>query len=111
MSQMQIGRFNRPIEVQRKIESRNSLNENVGTWTKIMTWFADKRSVRGNEALTFGGRHSLETVKFTGHYTDSIQLTDRLVHDGVIYNIVYRQECGFREGLTLIAEREAPGNG
>lgn len=84
------GDLNRLIVIERATETRNDLNEPVRTWADFATLWAKREDVSDGEMISAGELGAFLGARFTVRrsvVTRTITPTDRLRHDGAIWNI------------------------
>ena len=98
---MRAGTLDRIIQLREKRVTKNEFQEPVETWFTQVTLPASKKSVRGDER--FSGDQtvaSMDTI-FSIRYMPGITSQNRIVCEGIEYDIVAPVELGRREGLEL----------
>lgn len=102
---MQAGRLDRQVELRHRVLTRNgTTGEEVETWpSAYATVWAGKRDIRGREFFAAQQVNSEVSTVWQIRYRDDVLMTDRLVIDGLDYNVVSIGEIGRREGLEIMA--------
>jgi SPP1 family predicted phage head-tail adaptor len=97
-------KLDRRIELQHQVLTRNATTgeEEVGYTTYATVW-AGKRDVRGREFFAAQQVNSDITTIWQIRYRTDVLATDRLVIDGLYYNILPPAEIGRRDGLEIQA--------
>lgn len=102
---MNIGRLDRAITIEQKVESTNVIGEKVASWTTYHTAFASVQRVGGSEREEGDRTTATRKVKFKIRYFAGIDETMRVVYDGNQYDITEIQELD-REGLWIYANKK-----
>lgn len=101
---MQAGRLDRQVELRHVVLTRNSTTgEEVEAYSTYATVWAGKRDIRGREFFAAQQVNSEVSTVWQIRYRDDVRMTDRLVIDGLDYNVVSIGEIGRREGLEIMA--------
>lgn len=104
---MRSGRLDRRLTLQRRTLTENDYGEPVETWTTLATVWAEKIPVRGAERYA-----SMQTVaeveeRFKIRYRKGLTPLDRVVCDGITYDVLGVLEIGRREGWEILAKGRA----
>jgi SPP1 family predicted phage head-tail adaptor len=107
---MEAPRLDRRVELRHLVLTRNSTTgEQVESWpTAYATVWAGKRDMRGREFFAAQQVNSDITTIWQIRYRTDVLATDRLVVDGLDYNITGIAEIGRRDGLELQATAVRP---
>ena len=106
---MRAGHLDRRAELRHRVLTRNATTgEEVETFTAYATVWAGKRDIRGREFFAAQQVSSDITTTWQIRYRSDVVATDRLVVDGLDYNIVSIAEIGRRDGLELQATAVRP---
>jgi len=104
----QIGRLDRRITFQYKVVGENESNEDEESgWESIginPTVWASKNERRGNESYRADKLTDFLNVEFTCRYRDDITPKNRIVCDGIPYNIISVTEIGRKGYLSIETE-------
>ena len=101
---MQAGRMDRRASLYHRVLTQNSHGEQVPSYpTAYVTVWAEKLDQRAREYFAAQGTQAEATTRFRIRWRDDVVMTDRLVLDGVNYDIVQISEIGRHEGLELFA--------
>lgn len=103
---MPAGVRDRRIKLQRALTSKNALNEDVTTWGTFATRWAEKRDVSDGEQMRAAEVGATLTTRFRVlHDSETATLTprDRLLLDGLVYEITGIKEIGTRVGVEITA--------
>ncbi|RZJ19120.1 MAG: head-tail adaptor protein [Brevundimonas sp.] len=85
---MQAGKLERRVTIQRFTETRDEMNEPVKVWADVATVWAQARPNRGNERFAAAQVAGAAVMSFHIRYRADLTVQDRLVYDGVVYEIV-----------------------
>jgi SPP1 family predicted phage head-tail adaptor len=88
---MRSGKLNRRLLVNNPVKSQNAIGEEIITWNLYATVWASIEPIKGSEALR--GNQILAEIdtKIRIRWSENIQDISpkwRLLHEGIIYNIV-----------------------
>lgn len=100
------GDLDRRLKLQRAINIANSLNEDIPTWTTLATVWASKRDVSDGERVAAAEVAAHITTRFRVRYgsiAKTLTAADRVMCDGLVYEISAVKELGFREGIEITA--------
>ena len=104
----QIGHFDRRITFQSKIVGENESNEDEETgWANVSsnpTVWAEKDERRGNEVYRADKLTDYLSVFFTCRYRTDISPKNRLVSDGIPYNIIAITEISRKRFISIECE-------
>lgn len=84
------GKRNQRITIERKTVTRNSIGEEIETWSTLATVWAEAHPTRGREFFAAGGEHARADVMFRILYRTDITITeeDRVVWAGKNHDLV-----------------------
>lgn len=107
---MQAGRLDRRIELRHVSKSLDTASgQTVESWpTAYATVWASKRDVRAREYFSAQQVNAEITTVFQIRYRSDVVATDRILCDGLSYNIHSIAEIGRREGLEIMATAVQP---
>lgn len=100
------GRLDRRVRLMQARTVKNALNEDVVSWVTLATVYGSKTDVSDGERVRAAEVAAVITTRFVVRYSMTTrQLTprDRVVLDGLVYDIVGIKEVGRREGLEITA--------
>jgi SPP1 family predicted phage head-tail adaptor len=101
---MRSGALDRLVELKHQVMTKNSTTgEDVESFTTYATVYAGKRDVRGREFFAAQQLNSEVSTVWQIRYRTDVMMTDRLVIDGLDYNVISIAEIGRREGLEIMA--------
>ena len=100
---MQAGKLQHPVELQRLTETLNPARQAVQAWTTYASGRAELRQAGVSEFLTTFGEGVTNNAVFVIRWIPGVSLSDRIVCDGRVWNIVALAEIGRRKGLELRA--------
>ena len=79
------------------------------TWTSEGTLWCMMKQTSGSEGAEAGRLEARTTVKFTTHYRSDVSATNRLVYNGVNYNIRSVENIDFGDiWMDIVAESGTP---
>lgn len=100
---MESGKLSNQIELQRLSETVNRSGSVVKDWTTYATGRAEMRQSGVSEFLTTYGEGVENNAAFIIRWIPGVSVADRVLHNGVAWNIVAVAEIGRRRGLELRA--------
>jgi SPP1 family predicted phage head-tail adaptor len=103
---MRAGKLDRSIDLQRNVESKSSTGSVTSAWTSFATGLrAEKIDAAADETpRTFGEAEAI-TITFRIRYVGNVTTADRVIYEGVPFDLVGMTEIGRRRGLELRCER------
>lgn len=103
---MRAGSFDRVVTVERQFETSEEdvFGSPILEWRPVHRFWAGKIHKAEDEAFAASQRYAKRTVTFSSYWLEDIKETDRLICDGVQYDIRGLREIGFREGIEISAE-------
>lgn len=106
---MRAGPLDRAVHLQHRTLTRDTdTGEQVESFTTYATVWTGKRDVRGREFFAAQQVNAEVSTSFQIRYRTDVLATDRMVIDGLDYNIVAVAEIGRREGLEIQASAVKP---
>jgi len=84
------GSLDRQIEIQRSIESADSMGQMVKTWRRHKIVWANVTPVSGNEAFRASREVAVKTAKFTLRYFSDLEAKDRIKYADEYWDILVR---------------------
>lgn len=103
-----IGRYDRRAEVQRWTSSSvDSSGQEVGSWSTVAACWAERRYQSGQERLEASRTTAMQSELFRLRGDVAVTVKDRLVCDGLTYDIVSVAEIGRNEGREIVATARA----
>lgn len=106
---MQAGRLDRLVTLQHRVLTRDATTgEEVVSYADYAQVWAGKRDLRGLERFAAQQMNSELTTVWLIRYRSDVLATDRLVVDGLYYNLAPPAEIGRREGLELTGTAARP---
>lgn len=86
---MDAGKFNSPIQIQRKVTTGGSLGHGSTTWENVFAnkLWANIRYGSGGEAIRAGQEASLASVSIRIRWREGITAGMRVVHNGANFDI------------------------
>lgn len=103
---MNAGEFDRRITVERMTSTPDEFNAPVERWLPLATVWASKRDVKDGERLRADGISSQITTRFRIRHSRlvaDINPSDRVIFNGLTYDIVAVKELGRIEGIEITA--------
>ena len=115
MAALQAGQLDRRVRVERAREIRNSLNEPELFWDELCTVWCSARPLDGSqrflaERLSGGQLQASRVTVFKVRWSPILAAAttaDRIVFEGVVYNIQANVETARRSELTITAQAAA----
>jgi len=101
---MRAGSLDRRVTIRRQSQTRNEYNELENVWNDVRTVPASRTDLSATERFVAGGLYAQRTVTFRMRFMTDLLPTDRLVCEGVTYDVKGIRELGRREGLEIAAE-------
>lgn len=98
---MKAGSLDRVITVQRAVESRDDLGQVTNTWSVIASLRAAKIQATTTEYLREAGLQGDSVVIFRARWLDGLTVRDRILCEGVAYDVKELKELGRRKGLEI----------
>ncbi|AQZ50528.1 phage head closure protein [Martelella mediterranea] len=98
---MRAGNLDQIVTIQRSAQTLNEYGAPVFTWTDIDTLRAQKVEASTDEFLRDYGATDETAVVFRVRWRDGITPADRIIHDGLIFDLKQVKEIGRRKGLEL----------
>lgn len=99
---MRAGQLDRRVELQHRVlGSRSASGEQAVTYATYATVWAGKRDLRGREYYAANQMNAEASTAFTMRYRSDVLATDRIVLDGMNYNVRHIAEIGRRQGLEI----------
>lgn len=95
------GNLDREITITRQTETVSESGGVSKVWTPLHTLRAEKVEFTATETLEAFGNANAGQVVFTMRYVDGIKVADRVLCDGVNFEIEAITELGRRHGLEL----------
>jgi len=106
---MRAGALDRRAELRRRLLTRDdTTGEEAVTYVTYATVWASKRDIRGREFFAAQQINAETTTIWQIRYLSDVVYTDRLVCEGVTYNIIGIAEIGRRVGLEIQATAVRP---
>lgn len=102
--------LDRRVTIQRATSTPNALNEPVATWANLATLMASKKDVSDREKMQAAELGASITTRFVVRWSATlagVTAKDRLVCEGVTYDIAGKKELGRREGFEITATARA----
>ena len=103
---MLAGKLDRRITISRATETRDAVNAIVQTWADLVTVWASKRDVSDGERFQSGTRNASKMTRFQIRWSPTVadvNAKDRVVFEGITYDIQNAKELGRREGIEITA--------
>lgn len=98
------GKLDREIQIEREvISARDSIGGQTVSWVTEFVTRAQVVPISGSEALKAGAERATRIAKFVIRWLD-INEKDRILFDGLTYDIMHFREIGRKEGLEILAQ-------
>jgi SPP1 family predicted phage head-tail adaptor len=103
---MRAGKLDRRITIQRATKAPNGFNEPVETWGDLATIWAQQRPNRGAERSSAQEINGQAVMTFHIRHRADLRVTDRVVYEGRIWNVLDVREVGRRvvTEIDVVAE-------
>jgi len=102
------GALDRRLTIQSRALTPNARGDEIASWSDTATVWANRRDVSGREFFSSSEiRADISTV-FRIRHRDGVSVLDRVVEDGLTYDIVHIARIGRREGLDLVCRAAVP---
>ena len=98
------GKLRDRIRIERVTETQNSIGEVVRTWDKFIDLYVQTIPVSGAEVFKSGRETISRSARFLSRWFDGLTEKDRILKDGVVWDIVYIVEMPGRDGLEILAQ-------
>jgi SPP1 family predicted phage head-tail adaptor len=98
---MRAGALDRRLTIQRATTTPNAFNEPVASWTDVATVWAQPRPNRGAERFAAQQIVGQGMMTFQIRYRTDVRVTDRILYQGRIWNVLDVREVG-RRAITEI---------
>jgi SPP1 family predicted phage head-tail adaptor len=86
---MRAGKLDRRLTIRRmEAGAPNALNERAETWTDVATVWAQQRPNRGSERFAAGQVNGTAVMTFHIRFRGDLTTRDRVVCEGIVYEIV-----------------------
>lgn len=102
------GQLDRQITTRREVKTGEGDFGDIFEWVDHLTVWAMKQAVSADEVWASNEVYAKRTVTFITHWFSDIKETDRIVSEGVTYDIKGLSEIGTRDGLEIKAEASNP---
>lgn len=109
---MRAGKLDRRIVLQRFTETRDEYNEPVQTWATLATRWASYEPLSDGEKFSASETAAEASARFVIRYSTAVRdlnPKDRLMFEGVTYQIIRVKEIGRREGIEITTSARADG--
>jgi SPP1 family predicted phage head-tail adaptor len=97
-------RLDRRVTIQSRALAPDAQGQQIETWSEVATVWASKRDLRGREYTT----NAEVSTTFEIRYRADVTVLNRLVCEGITYDIQQVSEIGRRVGLQLICSAKVP---
>lgn len=98
---MRAGKLDRTLTIERSTYEVDDYGNPVFTWTPLATMRAQVVEASTTEYIRNYGASSENVTVFRTRWLNGVTLADRVVADGVIFDIKDIKEIGRRRGLEL----------
>lgn len=99
------GDLDRRIQLLRRDATKDAGGREVIAWPPRATVWASKRDVSGREQMVAGQLVAEHVTRFVLRWRADVCTTDRMLVDGVLYDVQHVAELGRREFLQVTAQR------
>lgn len=106
---MRAGALDRRIDLQHRALAVSDANgQRKASFTTYDTVWAEKRDQRAREFFAAQGTNVEKATRFLIRWRSDVLQTDRIVFDGLSYDVVQISEIGRQRGLEIFASAAAP---
>ena len=102
---MNIGRLDKRITHQKRVDTVDAWNHSVVTYANQLTLWASVNFKAGKESQSAEQRVNIDRVFFTIRPHNDMAVTDRISYAGAFYDIHAIETIGRGSGLRLITTR------
>lgn len=102
---MKSGKLDRRITIQSRIETQNSFGEAVISYGTLAQVWAEVLPLSGRELFTAAQTFPEAQLKVRIRYRADVTEKNRILHDGISYDIIHIAEIGRREGLEMLVKK------
>ena len=95
------GSLSHRVSLERLEEAVGASGEVVATWTAYAEVWAERVTLTAEEFLAGMGEGERRSVVFRIRWRPDVQLSDRIVADGIAYGLTEIVELGRKAGLEL----------
>jgi SPP1 family predicted phage head-tail adaptor len=103
---MRAGNLDREITIECAVTTISDAGTPQETWGALVSLRAQLLQTSTDEYIRDAGATTERTAIFRTRYVAGVSVADRIVFDGVQYDIKQIKELGRRKGLELRAERK-----
>lgn len=104
---MEAGKLDREIVVERLITTLDEFGGEVTTWSPLATVPAEVNPISDGERFRAGQIGAQVTHRFRIRWGIGVKPTDRVLYDGLVFELHGVKEVGRREGQELTGQAEA----
>lgn len=102
---MRAGRLDRRLTLQtRTLAAANARGEKIPSYSTLATVWGGKRDVSGREFFASAQLHAEASTRFEIRHRQDLTTVNRVVCDGVTYDVLHIAEIGRRKGLELVCK-------
>lgn len=98
---MKSGRLDTPIKIQRRSVTVDPTGAQLEMWSDLVTLRAELLKQTGREFVSSGAGFTERRAVFRARFANGPTTDDRLVSDGLVFDIVDIREIGRRRGLEF----------
>jgi SPP1 family predicted phage head-tail adaptor len=103
---MRAGKLDRLISIQRRFEGKTSTGALSFDWMNLATGLrAERADATADETARPFGEVENITITFRIRYVGNLTTADRVIYEGIPFDLVGITEIGRRRGLELRCER------
>ena len=99
------GQLDRRVTIEQRSVARDAAGGETVTWSTRAEVWGSRRDITGRDRIRADQKVVEASASFLIRWRSDIASTDRLVCDGVTYDIQHMAEMGMREGLEILAKR------
>lgn len=98
---MEAGKLDRRVTIERATVVLDDFGGEVTTWTALATVWASYEPVSDGEKWRAAEVAATVTARFRIRWGFDVKVTDRLIFDGRVFDIIGVKEIGRREGQEI----------
>lgn len=101
------GRLNHKVVIEQRVETKNTLGEDITTWTEYKTTWAKVSPLSGKEYLSNNEFQSVITGRVSMRYLSGVTVDMRINWDNRIFNIksIINTDERNRELILMVEEQ------
>jgi SPP1 family predicted phage head-tail adaptor len=106
---MRAGRLDRlALLQQRTLAAPDAYGQKVASYSTLATVWVDRKDITGREFYASAQVHADASTRFTLRYLSGLTSVNRVLCEGVIYDVLHVAELGRRDWLELTCKSVMP---